>query len=68
MSDTLWKAFELAEEMDAAVLVCGSRRLTVGERIFSASVGTELAALSKHPVAIVPPDAAAAYSARGSST
>ncbi len=47
---------DVAAEVDAVAIVCGSRRLSLGERLFSASVGSELAALAPLPVAIVPPD------------
>jgi nucleotide-binding universal stress UspA family protein len=43
--------------IDATAIVLGSRRLGVISRIFSASVGTELAAIAPCPVAIVPPAA-----------
>jgi len=39
----------------ACMLVCGSRRLSLLERIFTSSVGIELAATSPIPIAIVPP-------------
>jgi len=48
----LWTA---AVEERACLLVCGSRRLSLLERIFTSSVGVELAASSPIPIAIVPP-------------
>ena len=39
----------------AALLVCGSRRLSLTERVFLTSAGSELAALAPCPVAVVPP-------------
>ena len=53
---TLHTLLDVADEVDAAMLVCGSRRLSVVERIVSASVGSELAAFAERPVAVVPPD------------
>ncbi len=50
----LWTA---AVKERACMLVCGSRRLSLLERIFTSSVGSELAASSPLPVAIVPPPA-----------
>lgn len=47
---------DAAEDIQAAMIVCGSRRLTRTERIFTASVGGELASFATVPVAVVPPD------------
>jgi nucleotide-binding universal stress UspA family protein len=41
--------------VDATAIILGSRRLGVISRIFSASVGTELAGTAPCPVAVVPP-------------
>ncbi len=46
----------IANEEGASLIVCGSRRLSLAERIFSSSVGTELAAGAPVPVAIIPHD------------
>lgn len=43
----------------ACVLICGSRRLSFLDRIFTSSVGAELAATAPIPVIIVPPEAPA---------
>ncbi|MCA9636411.1 MAG: universal stress protein, partial [Myxococcales bacterium] len=48
----LWMA---AFHEHACLLVAGSRRLSMLDRIFTSSIGTELAAASPLPVAIVPP-------------
>lgn len=56
---TLHTLLDAAENADAAMIVCGSRRLSLVDRIVSASVGSELAAFSEIPVAVVPPDWAA---------
>ncbi len=53
---TVTTLVNVAEELQAAAIVSGSRRLTLAERLFSASVGTELASFSPIPVAVVPPD------------
>lgn len=46
---------EHVEKIDATAIVLGSRRLGVLGRLFSASVGTSLAAVAPCPVAVVPP-------------
>lgn len=46
---------EIAAERDACMLVTGSRCLDGVERLFLASLGTELAATAPLPVALVPP-------------
>jgi len=53
---TLHTLLDVADDVHAAAIVCGSRRLTLAERIFSASVGSELASFAEIPVAVVPPD------------
>lgn len=45
-----------AASHDAAMVVTGSRRLSATERIFNHSLGSELAATSWAPVAVVPGD------------
>lgn len=45
----------MARELDALMVVTGSRRLTAVERVFATSVGTELAASASCPVLVVPP-------------
>lgn len=49
----------LARETNAAMIVTGSRRLSSIERLLLTSVGSELAATSPCPVAVVPPPAEA---------
>lgn len=46
----------VAKEEDALAIVTGSRKLNAVERMFVASVGSELAACATAPVFIVPPD------------
>jgi nucleotide-binding universal stress UspA family protein len=46
----------LARQEDALMLVTGSRKLEAIERVFVASVGTQLAASASCPVAVVPSD------------
>lgn len=48
----------VAHETKAAVLVSGSRRLSTFERLLLTSVGSELAATARCPVAVVPPPVA----------
>lgn len=45
-----------ARERSATMIVCGSRRLSLMERLFTSSVGTELAAHADRPVVVVPSD------------
>lgn len=45
---------EQAKLADAPLLVCGSRRLTATDRLFTSSVGTDLARVADRPVLIVP--------------
>jgi nucleotide-binding universal stress UspA family protein len=46
---------EYAAEVDAALIVTGSRRLTGFDRLFLTSRGSELCAHAAHPVMVVPP-------------
>lgn len=46
----------LARERQATMIVCGSRRLSLIERLFTSSVGSELAAHADRPVVVVPSD------------
>lgn len=48
-----------ARERRATMIVCGSRRLSLIDRLFTSSVGSELAAHADRPVVIVPADARA---------
>jgi nucleotide-binding universal stress UspA family protein len=45
-----------ARERRATMIVCGSRRLSVIDRLFTSSVGSELAAHADRPVVVVPSD------------
>lgn len=45
-----------ASDLQAAMVVCGSRRMSATERLFTSSVGVELAAGAPIPVTIVPFD------------
>jgi nucleotide-binding universal stress UspA family protein len=44
-----------AAELRSPLVVCGSRRLDIVQRVFNSSLGTDLARHSKVPVMIVPP-------------
>lgn len=46
----------LARERRATMIVCGSRRLSLIDRLFTSSVGSELAAHADRPVVVVPSD------------
>lgn len=54
MGDPAKHLLQLAYEKDAAVLVTGSRMLGPVERLFLASVSSEIAAAASCPVAVVP--------------
>ena len=46
---------DTAEELDASLLVCGSRLLSTVDRIVHTSIGSTLAGGARMPVAVVPP-------------
>lgn len=48
---------DVAKRIDACAIVVGSRKLGPMDRLFTASVGSEMASYSGRPVALVPPDA-----------
>lgn len=48
---------QIADEREATMLVCGSRRLSLSERLLRSSTSRELAAKAARPVAVVPPRA-----------
>lgn len=50
-----WTLLDVARGVQASMIVCGSRRLSLVERVFESSVGTELAARADRPVMVVPP-------------
>ena len=50
----------LADACDAALIVAGSRHLSLLQRVFHSSVGTALASASRRPVVLVPPASAKA--------
>ena len=50
-----WTLLDVARSVEATMIVCGSRRLSLAERVFQSSVGTEIAAQADRPVVIVPP-------------
>lgn len=52
--DVVLSVAEAAHEMGAPLVVCGSRRLSLAERVFQSSVGTELARTARCPVVIAP--------------
>jgi nucleotide-binding universal stress UspA family protein len=52
--DTVERLMELARKHEAPFVVCGSRRLSMVERIFSSSVGMELARHADRGVLVVP--------------
>jgi len=45
-----------AQSVDAAAIVCGSRRIGMADRLWQSSVGTGLASHAHCPVAVVPSD------------
>jgi nucleotide-binding universal stress UspA family protein len=52
---TVDQLIRTARELDGCVLVCGSRQLSMAERVWSSSVGSTLAAAAHLPVIVVPP-------------
>ncbi len=51
---TVPKLISAARELDACMILCGSRKLSLVERMWSSSVGSALAAASHLPVGVVP--------------
>jgi nucleotide-binding universal stress UspA family protein len=45
---------QVADRHDACMIVCGTRQLGLGQRIFNSSTATDLAAHSARPVLVVP--------------
>jgi nucleotide-binding universal stress UspA family protein len=45
---------EHARRVDACMIVCGSRRLAMLDRVFTSSVGTDLSRVTDRPVLLVP--------------
>lgn len=54
--DPVEQTLRLATIHDASLIVCGSRRLTLSDRMFQASTGSTLAAYAPIPVVVVPPE------------
>lgn len=55
-SDVVDSGLHVAQSRKASLLVCGSRRLSMAERTYLSSTGTELARFALRPVLIVPPE------------
>jgi nucleotide-binding universal stress UspA family protein len=64
--DVVERLLHCAREVSSPLIVCGSRHLGLAERIFSSSVGTELARRADRAVLVVPPHAAASPPSPGS--
>lgn len=54
--DPVEQTLKLAQAHDASIIVCGSRRLSLTDRVFQASTGSTLAAYARRPVVVVPPE------------
>lgn len=54
--DPVEQTLKLAQAHDASIIVCGSRRLSLADRVFQASTGSTLAAYARRPVVVVPPE------------
>ncbi len=54
LGDPVTRLVEIADELGASLIICGSRDLGLGRRIFGHSVASEIAALAEVPVAVVP--------------
>ncbi|MFO7562393.1 MAG: universal stress protein [Enhygromyxa sp.] len=55
---TVPKLISAARELDACMLLCGSRRLNLAQRIWMSSIGSTLAAAAHLPVGVIPSSAA----------
>jgi len=53
--DVPTKILDMAHELDAPIIACGSRRLGLTDRFFTSSVGTDLARSADRAVLVVPP-------------
>ena len=51
---TVPKLLAAARELDACMILCGSRQLSLAQRIWMSSIGSTLAAASHLPVAVIP--------------
>lgn len=51
---TVPKLISAARELDACMILCGSRQLSLAERIWTSSVGSTLAAAAHLPVGVMP--------------
>lgn len=54
--DPIERILERSQAHDASLVVCGSHRLTLTDRVFQASTGTTVAAYADRPVVVVPPE------------
>jgi nucleotide-binding universal stress UspA family protein len=63
-SDVAAKLQEIAQDEGASMIVCGSRQLSLAERILQSSVASDLAGGARSPVLIVPPNPLALAFAR----
>lgn len=54
--DPIERIVELSQAHDASLVVCGSHRLSLADRVFQASTGTTVAAYADRPVVVVPPE------------
>lgn len=54
--DPIERIVELSRAHDASLVVCGSHRLSLTDRVFQASTGTTVAAYADRPVVVVPPE------------
>lgn len=54
--DPVEQTLRLSQAHDASIIVCGSRRLSLSDRVFQASTGSTLAAYATRPVVVVPPE------------
>jgi nucleotide-binding universal stress UspA family protein len=53
--DVVTRVLAVARDLASPMIVCASRQLSITERIFSPSVGSQLASIAGIPIAIVPP-------------
>ena len=51
---TVTQLISAARELDACMLLCGSRQLSLAQRMWTSSIGTALASAAHLPVGVIP--------------
>lgn len=55
--DVVSRVIGIADREKSPLIVCGSRQLSIVDRVFTASVSSTFSSYSDRPIAVVPPDA-----------